>query len=242
MSGHSKWAQIKRQKGAADVKRGLVFTKLSNAITVAIRQGGGVADPNQNFRLRLAVDAARGANMPKENIERAIEKAAGKQGAMLDEVVYEGFGPLGISIIVEAATDNKNRTTSEVQNVFNKNGGNMGQMGSVAYQFKQIGRIIVEKNGKSIDDIFLLAADNGAEDVEEVGTEAFIYTDQINLNKLREVFLANKYQVKETELIRKPLSVIEIKENESSKVIDFLEKLEELDDVQKVYSNFDISA
>src|SRR5262249_22148975 len=130
MSGHSKWAQIKRQKGAADVKRGLTFTKLSNAVTVAIKQGGGVTDPNQNFRLRLAIDAARTANMPKENIERAIQKALGKQGASLEEVVYEGFGPNGISIMVEAATDNKNRTTSEVQNVFNKNGGNMGQMGS----------------------------------------------------------------------------------------------------------------
>src|SRR5258706_6034272 len=134
MSGHSKWAQIKRQKGVADVKRGLTFTKLANAIVVAVRQGGGVGDPNQNFRLRLAIESARTSNMPKDNIERAIEKAMGNKDSVLEETVYEGFGPHGISIIVEAATDNKNRTTSEVQNVFNKNGGNNWQIGSVAYQ------------------------------------------------------------------------------------------------------------
>lgn len=242
MSGHSKWAQIKRQKGKADVKRGLTFTKLGMAISVAVRQGGGIGDPNQNFRLRLAVDAARAANMPKENIERAIEKAMGKQGAAPEEVVYEGFGPSGISIIVEAATDNKNRTTSEVQNVFNKNGGNMGQMGSVAYQFKQMGQLIVEKNGKSIDDIFLLAADNGAEDVEEVGDEAFVYTDVAGLGKLRDIFSNNNYVIKEAELIRKPLNIIEVTEEDSTKIINLLDKLEQLDDVQKVYSNFDIKS
>jgi YebC/PmpR family DNA-binding regulatory protein len=242
MSGHSKWAQIKRQKGKADVKRGLTFTKLGMAIAVAVRQGGGVGDPNQNFRLRLAVDAARSANMPKENIERAIEKAMGKQGAAPEEVVYEGFGPFGISIIVEAATDNKNRTTSEVQNIFNKNGGNMGQMGSVSYQFKQMGRLILEKNGKSIDDIFLLAADSGAEDVEEVDDEAFVYVDGNSLGKLRDAFIQNKYTVKEAELIRKPLTLIEISESDSDRIISLLDKLEELDDVQKVYSNFEIKS
>src|SRR5690242_7790795 len=134
MSGHSKWAQIKRQKGANDAKRGATFTKLSNAISIAIRQGGGISDPSSNFKLRLAIDAAKGANMPKENIERAITRASGKDAAAMEEAVYEGFGPGGIAVIVEAATDNKNRTSAEVANIFNKNGGNMGQPGSVSYQ------------------------------------------------------------------------------------------------------------
>src|SRR5579883_2068871 len=167
MSGHSKWATIKRQKGANDAKRGVLFTKLSNAISVAVRQGGGVADPTQNFRLRLAVDAARNANMPKENIERAISRASGKDAKAFEEVVYEGFGPGGISVIIEAATDNKNRTTPEVKSIMEKNGGTMGQMGSVAYQFQLIGRITLQKGEKSLDDIFMEAAELGAQDVEE---------------------------------------------------------------------------
>src|SRR5258708_2782024 len=183
MSGHSKWATIKRQKGTNDEKRGAVFTKLSKAITIAVKQGGGIPDPNQNFKLRLAIDSARNANMPKDNIQRAIEHAAGKQADTLEEVVYEGFGPGGISIIVEAMTDNKNRTTSEIQNIFNKNGGNMAQMGAVAYQFQQLGRIIVAREGKSVDDIFLEAADAGALDVEEADNEVFIYTKPSDLAK-----------------------------------------------------------
>ncbi|HXS14882.1 MAG TPA: YebC/PmpR family DNA-binding transcriptional regulator, partial [Candidatus Saccharimonadales bacterium] len=158
MSGHSKWATIKRQKGANDAKRGALFTKLSKAISIAVTQGVGIGDPAQNFRLRLAVEAARAGNMPKENIERAIERAAGKDGVALEEVVYEVFGPGGVGMIVEAATDNKNRTTSEVANIFNKNGGNMGQPGSVSYQFKQIGQLIMDKKNRTLDDIFLEAA------------------------------------------------------------------------------------
>jgi len=240
MSGHSKWAQIKRQKGAKDAKRGLTFTKLSNAITIAVRQGGNIGDPDQNFRLRLAVDEARAANMPKENIHRAIERAAGKQETTLDEVVYEGFGPYGVSILVEAATDNKNRTTSEVKNIFEKNGGNMGQPGSVSYQFQQIGRIIAGKNEKSTDEIFLLAADSGAEDIEETGDELFIYAEPADLGRVREGIISKGINVIETELIRKPISTINISETDSEKVMQLLEKLEEHDDVQKVYSNFSV--
>ncbi|MDE2026038.1 MAG: YebC/PmpR family DNA-binding transcriptional regulator [Patescibacteria group bacterium] len=241
MSGHSKWAQIKRQKGTNDAKRGLAFTKLSAAITIAVKQGGGIGDPNQNFHLRLAVDAARAQNMPKENIERAIARAAGKDAASMEEAMYEGFGPNGVSIIVEAATDNKNRTTGDVNNVFNKNGGTMGQPGSVSYQFKQMGRIIVEKNGKTLDDIFLLAADAGAEDVEDVDNEVFVYTHPGSLNKVREALMAAGLTVKEVELMWKPLTIITVDAEETQqKVISLLDKLEELDDVQKVYSNFDI--
>ena len=176
MSGHSKWATIKRQKGANDVKRGQLFTKLSKAVAIAVVQGGGVADPESNFRLRLAVEAARAANMPKENIERAIQRASAKQDAHLEEIMYEGFGPGGFSVIVETFTDNKQRTVSEVKNIFNKNGGNMGAQGSVIYQFEKKGALTVEKSGKSLDEIFKLAAEAGAEDVEVADSEVLVYT------------------------------------------------------------------
>lgn len=241
MSGHSKWATIKRQKGATDAKRGVAFTKLSKAITIAVKQGGGIGDPSQNFRLRLAIDAARNANMPKDNIERAIQRAAGKAGeGNMDEVVYEGFGPTGVSIIVEAITDNKNRTTSEVKNTFDKNGGTIGQPGAVAYQFKQIGFIIIDKGEKEFDDILLEAADAGAEDVEEGSdNEAFIYTHPNDLAKVRGVLTEKGYTMKETEIVRKPLTPVTIAEADQAfpKITNLIDKLEALDDVQKVYSN-----
>lgn len=237
MSGHSKWATIKRQKGANDAKRGALFTKLSKAISIAVMAGGGVADPTQNFRLRLAVEAARASNMPKDNIERAIEKAAGKNGGVLEEVLYEGFGPNGVGIIVEAATDNKNRTTSEVANVFNKNGGNMGAMGSVSYQFKKMGQLIVEKGNKSFDDLFLEAADSGAEDVEDLGDEAYVYTQPGDLTHVKDSLVKKGITVKEMELLFKPTVTMEVDDTTGEKVMSLLEKLEELDDVQKTYSN-----
>lgn len=238
MSGHSKWAQIKRQKGAKDVKRGLTFTKLSNSIGIAVRQGGGIGDPEQNFRLRLAIEAARSENMPKENIERAIERALGKQGAALDETVYEGFGPHGIALIVEAATDNKNRTTSEVQSIFNKNGGIMGQPGSVSYQFKQMGRIVIQKKQYTIDDIFLISADAGAEDIVESENEIIIYTSTNTLSHVRQILSSKGFEITEMELTREPINTITIHDqNEIDKVMNLIEKLEELDDVQKVFSN-----
>lgn len=237
MSGHSKWATIKRQKGANDAKRGALFTKLSKAITIAVSAGGGVADPAQNFRLRLAVEAARGANMPKDTIERAIEKAAGKGGVVLEEVLYEGFGPGGVGIIVEAATDNKNRTTSEVQNVFNKNGGNMGAMGSVSYQFKKMGQLLVEKGSLSFDDLFLEAADAGAEDVAESDTMAYVYTQPGDLAKVRDGFAQKGITVREMELVWQPTITMTVDDATGEKVMNLLEKLEELDDVQKTYSN-----
>ncbi|HEX7042456.1 MAG TPA: YebC/PmpR family DNA-binding transcriptional regulator [Patescibacteria group bacterium] len=237
MSGHSKWATIKRQKGANDAKRGALFTKLSKAISIAVQQGGGIGDPAQNFRLRLAVEAARAGNMPKENIERAIERAISKSGEAIEEVVYEGFAPGGVGIIVEAATDNKNRTTSEVANIFNKNGGNMGQPGSVSYQFTKMGQIIVDKNGKSIDDIFLEAADAGAEDVEDSDMEAFIFTNPGDLAKVRDNLVGKGIGVKEMELIYKPNMTMDADDATSDKVMSLLEKLEDLDDVQKTYTN-----
>jgi YebC/PmpR family DNA-binding regulatory protein len=241
MSGHSKWATIKRQKGANDKKRGALFTKLSNAITVAVRQGGGVGDPESNFRLRLAVEAARTANMPKENIERAIERAAGKQANNLEEAVYEGFGPGGFSVIVEAFTDNKQRTVAEVKNVFSKNGGSLGAQGSVMYQFEQKGSIVVGKHGKSLDDVFLIAADAGAEDVEDSDDAVIIYTKPEDLAKVRSALLAAGLEITSAELLFKPtiLTPISAKED-AERALAFLEKLEDLDDVQRVFANFDI--
>src|SRR5579863_4152916 len=200
MSGHSKWATIKRQKGANDAKRGQLFTKLSKAITIAVRQGGGSPDSESNFRLRLAVEAARTANMPKENIERAIQRASGKQAETLEEAIYEGFGPGGFSVVVEAFTDNKLRTVSEVKNIFNKNGGSMGAQGSVMYQFEKKGVITVKKNGKSLDDIFLIAADSGVEDIEDAGDEVLLYTKHEEVTKIKDLLSQNDLNVKTFEL------------------------------------------
>ncbi len=242
MSGHSKWSTIKRQKGANDAKRGQLFTKLANVITIAVREGGGVSDPNSNPRLRLAIDTARGANMPKDNIDRAIQRAISKQAGEMEEVTYEGFGPGGFSIIVEAITDKKQRTTPEVKSKFDKMGGSMGTPGSVAYQFQQKGLITISPNGSSIDDIFLIVADSGAEDLEEVGSEVLIYTRPEDLAKVRDALIQNNMEVKNAEIIRKPVTIVEITDIETAqKAISFTEKLEELDDVQKVYANYEIA-
>lgn len=241
MSGHSKWSTIKRQKEVTDKKRGAAFTKLSMGITMAVRQGGGVASPDDNPRLRLAVEAARSANMPKENIERAIARAAGKDAKALEEVVYEGFGPGGFSIIVEAVTDNKQRTTPVVKSVFDKNGGTVGNPGSVSYQFVQKGQIVVTKNGKTLDDIYLLAADSGADDVEEAGDDVIIYTEPQDLAKVKDALTQQGLSVTSAELIRKPTLANTLSDKESAeRALHFVEIIEDLDDVQKVYANFDI--
>lgn len=238
MSGHSKWATIKRQKSLNDQKRGKTFTKLANAITIAVKQGGGIGDPNSNFRLRLAIDAARASNMPKENIERAIKRATeGKSGAF-EEVIYEGFAPGGVSVIIEAATDNSMRTTSEVKSVFNKAGASFGQPGSVSYQFKHIGRIIVKKGEKTFDEIFSLAADDGADDIEEVLDEVFIYTPLQSLTKIKDALSSAGLEIVEADLIRAPIIKVEVNEEDKlSKIENFVSTLEEMDDVQKVYTN-----
>lgn len=240
MSGHSKWATIKRQKGANDAKRGQLFTKLSKAISIAVGQGGS-PDPDSNFRLRLAIEAARAANMPKDNIDRAIARASGKQAETLEEATYEGFGPGGFSVVVEAFTDNKLRTVSEVKNIFNKNGGSMGAQGSVMYQFEKKGVITVAKEGQSIDDIFLIAADNGVEDIEEAGDEVLLYTKPEDVTKIKDALSQNSLNVKTFELVFRPVVINAIMDKDSAeKALSFIDKLESLDDVQKVYANFDI--
>ncbi|MBI2074885.1 MAG: YebC/PmpR family DNA-binding transcriptional regulator [Candidatus Levybacteria bacterium] len=242
MSGHSKWAQIKRQKGATDAKRGQAFTKLANAITVAVRESGGISDPAQNFKLRLLVEKARAVNMPKENIERAIQRASGKQaGEGVAEITYEGFGPGKVALMVDAVTDNKQRTTSEVKNILDKNGAVLATPGAVSYQFVQKGLITVKKNGQNADDIFLLAADAGAEDIEEVGDEILVYTKPDQLSKVKEG-LTKSLNIVDAELTRKPMVTVSITNKEiASKILTLMERLESLDDVQKVYANFDIT-
>ncbi|MEX2012916.1 MAG: YebC/PmpR family DNA-binding transcriptional regulator [Candidatus Levyibacteriota bacterium] len=238
MSGHSKWATIKRQKGVADIKKGQVFTKLAKAIIIAVKQGGGIIDPSQNFKLRLAIDKAQEANMPKENIQRAIEKAAGLKEGDMEEIIYEGFAPHGVSVIVEAVTDNSQRTTAEVKSVFNKGGGSFGQPGSVAYQFSQMGRVTVKKDGKSLDDIFLLAADSGAEDIEEDNDEVIILTSADKLSDVRSKLTESGLNIIEASLVRVPINNMPVESPENvSKINNFIGALEALDDVQKVYSN-----
>lgn len=239
MSGHSKWAQIKRQKGVADVKRGLTFTKIANAITIAVRQGGGVTDPSGNFRLRLAIDKARTVNMPKENIQRAIERALGKLAGELEEVVYEGFGPFGTAVIVEVATDNKQRTLPEIKNIFDKIGGSLGQPGTVSYLFCQMGMMVVEKGSKSFDEILSIAVDVGANDLEDAGNEVVVYTQTADLAKVRNLFESSDFNITSAELVRKPTAAIKVTNEQIQKIRAFVNKLEELGDVQKVYTNIE---
>jgi YebC/PmpR family DNA-binding regulatory protein len=238
MSGHSKWAQIKRQKGVADVKKGKAFTKLANAIIIAVKQGGGIGDPNQNFRLRLAIDAAKTVNMPKENIERAIKRAAGREMGDLQEITYEGFAPGGVAVMVETATDNSARTTSQVKNIFTKAGANFGQPGTVSYLFKHVGQIVAEKGNRDMDEMLSVALENGAEDIEEVGDEVLIYSAINDLAKLREGLISKGMVIKEAGLARIPISTVEVSDQEIlGKIISFLDSIEDLEDVQKVYSN-----
>lgn len=237
MSGHSKWSTIKRQKGAADAKRGLTFTKLGNAITIAVRQGGGIGDPNQNFKLRLAVEAARTANMPKENIERAIVRAAGKGEGSLTEITYEGFAPGGVAVMVEAATDNTQRTTSVVKSIFSKAGASFGQPGSVSYQFKSIGEIVLKKDSKSFDDIFEDSVEAGAEDLEELGESVVVYSQPQNLSKLKDSLVNKGYEVERADLSLKPITTVEVRDETVEKLHNFVSSLEELDDVLKVHTN-----
>ena len=241
MSGHSKWLTIKRQKGAADAARGQIFTKLSNAITIAVKQSGGISDPESNFKLRLAIDRARSANMPKENIERAIARAGIAAAGQMDEVLYEGFAPGGVALIIEAVTDNKNRTISEIKNILEKGGGSLGTPGAVSYQFAQKGLITINKNNMSLDDIFNLAVGAGVEDIEEAGSQVLFYTDSQQLKRVKDAVLEQGLSVTDAELIKKPVTTLLVDHRETAdKVLSLIEKIEALDDVQKVYSNLEI--
>lgn len=245
MSGHSKWSTIKRAKGAADIKRGLTFTKVANAITIAVKLGGS-GDPESNPRLRMVMDEAKAVNMPKENVQRAIDRGLGKvAGQTLEEVVFEGFGPSKVAFLVEGVTDNKLRTLQEVKNIFDKNGGSLVQAGAVSYMFERKGEIRVKGKGKSMEEEMLELIDLGVEDVEdfqEGGIQGYlVYTGSPELNTMSIKLTQAGYGVEQAEIVYKPNIVVEIKNKEAAqKVLDFVQKLEGLDDVQKVYSNFDI--
>ncbi len=238
MSGHSKWSTIKRQKEAADVKRGKIFSKLAKAITIAAREG---TDANTNFRLRLEIERAKQVNMPKENIKRAIDKAKGVGGeGQLVEVVYEGFGPEGIAVIAEAATDNRNRTTAEIKKIFERGGGSLGGPGSVGYQFKPMGLITVQKGAKPNEQI-LEIIDLGVEEVEEATDVLEVYVQSQNLVKVREKLNQGGFKILSVELVKQPGNEVQIGDSEKAvRVLKFMDKLQEHDDVQKIYANFDI--
>lgn len=239
MSGHSKWSTIKRQKGAQDQKRGQIFTKLSSAITLAVRQGGGIGDPAQNFRLRLAVESAKAANVPKENIDRAIKRAEGKDAERFEEVIYEGFAPFGVSLVVEAATDNSARTTAEIKSFFSKEGGTFARPGAVSYLFKPVGEIVLPAT-YDFDRVFAAAAEAEAEDVEGKDAGIVVETSIENLANVKRKLEDAGLIPESTEITRKAISKVRLGNEETEKVLRFIEKLEEKDDVQKIYSNIDI--
>lgn len=239
MSGHSKWANIKRQKGVADAKRGQVFTKLAREIIVAVRQGGTNSD--SNFQLRLAVQKARDNNMPSDNIERAIKRGSGEAGAaVLAEVKFEGYGPSGIAVVVETLTDNRNRTVQDVRRLFTRHGGNLGESGCVSWLFKSRGVITVEGNASDAEEIALRAIDAGAEDVRTEKGYVEIYTQPQDLEKVRKV-IEEKEHVVSAELSLTPNTTMLLEESKAVQALNFLDQLEALDDVQRVFSNLDFS-
>ncbi|NJM06198.1 YebC/PmpR family DNA-binding transcriptional regulator [Candidatus Gracilibacteria bacterium] len=243
MSGHSKWHTIRRSKGVVDQRRGQLFTKLARDIAIAVKDGGG-GDPEMNFRLRLAVDKARGNNMPNDSIQRAIERGLGKGNeAALEEIYYEGYGPGGIALMIEAATDNRNRTNSEVRSTINKAGGNPGEPGSVSWMFELKGLISIDLSGTKLDsdEVTLLAIDAGADDVEAHDDDLEVYTDWTGLNTVRQALLDQGVPVTGAEKTMRPKTLVQPDEKEALAVLRLVEKLEDLDDVQKVYTNLDIT-
>jgi len=241
MSGHSKWSQIKRQKGANDAKRGALFTKLAREIITAARQGGG--DQDANYRLRMAVDTAKSASMPAENIKRAIERATGSgaDAEQYEEVTYEGLGPANVAVVVAAMTDNRNRTASEIRSVFSKSGGSLS---TVAWQFEQKGIISLLLNGRDPDEVTLAAIDAGAADVSPPDAGAIsVTTEPADLELVRRTLAEGGFEADSAELSMEPTTKVEIADEKTAKqVLLFMEKLEDLDDVQNVYANFDIPA
>lgn len=238
MSGHSKWASIKHQKGVKDARRGASFTKYANLISVAARSG---ADPTTNFKLRLAVDSARKSGVPNANIDRAIKRGSGQDGGgTFEEVLYEGYGQGGVAIMVETATDNRNRTASDVRSTFSKHGGNLGTSGSVAYQFEQRG--VIEIPVKDVDTATMDAIEAGADDVEEGDTTLIVYTKPAELDAVRKALVEQKYEPERAELSFEPATTIAVTdETTARKLMKLIDALEELDDVTNTYANFDIA-
>ncbi|NLG26679.1 MAG: YebC/PmpR family DNA-binding transcriptional regulator [Chloroflexi bacterium] len=241
MSGHSKWATIKRSKGVADTKRGALFTKLGHEIAIAAREGG--SDPDSNFRLRLVLDKARQANMPKDNVERAIARGAGelKGSEALQEAIFEGYGPGGSAIMLQTLSDNRNRTVSEVRRAFERHGGNLGSDGSVAWMFSRRGQITVDVEGLDPDDVAMVAIDAGAEDVDVEDNTLQIYTDPKDLKPVQEALVKGKFQVIESQLAWIPQNLMPLDEKDTVQTLKLVDALDELDDVTEVYNNIEIT-
>ncbi|MCC6175143.1 MAG: YebC/PmpR family DNA-binding transcriptional regulator [Chloroflexi bacterium] len=240
MSGHSKWSQIKRQKGAADARRGQLFTKLGREISVAAREGGPDADGNP--RLRLAVQRAREANMPMDTIDRAIKRGGGSgDAAALEEIVYEGYGPSGAAILIEAVTDNRNRTAAEIRNAFTRGGGSLGAAGCVAWLFDSRGVIDIESNGGDPEEVALKAIDAGADDFRVDDRAIEIYTDPTSLESVRTALEDQSIKVTSAETAMVPKTMLALEPKEAIAVVKLMERLEDLEDVQRVYTNLELS-
>jgi len=235
MSGHSKWSTIKRQKGAKDAARGAVFTKIGNAIAIAARSG---TDPDTNFALRLAIDQAKAANMPSANIQRAIDRVKDKSAAQLQEILYEGYGPGGVAILVECATDNINRTYPEVRLAFSKHGGNIAEKGAVAFQFEHKGMIRIKGTG---DDVMMQALEAGADDVQDEDGESVIYTANSDLAKVRDLLKDAGLEITAAELTYVPTTTVEVSDGPTAgKIMRLMDALDDCDDVVNTHVNFDI--
>ncbi len=240
MSGHSKWSQIKRQKGVNDVRRGALFTKLGREMTVAARDGGG--DPNSNFRLRLAIQKARESNMPADTIDRAIKRGTGGgDGAVLEEITYEGYGSGGTAILVDAMTDNRNRAAAEIRAAFTKYGGSLGESGCVSWLFDSKGVIAVDVGKQDPDELALIAIDAGAEDVNVEDGSVEIYTEPAELEKVRRTLEASKVAIVSAEVDMVPKTTVQLDSKGTISVMKLIERLEDLEDVQRVYSNIEVS-
>ncbi len=240
MAGHSKWAQIKRKKAAQDQKRGKVFTKLIREIMIAARLGGG--NPENNPRLRAAIAAAKAENMPKENIERAIKKGIGElEGSRLEEVVYEGYGPGGVAVLIEAMTDNRNRTTAEIRHIFARVGGNLGATGCVSWLFHKKGIISVKKGEVPEERLMEVATEAGAEDIKEGESDYEILTAPEDFEKVLEALKAANIPYQSAEITMYPQTTVKLEGKEAEQMLKLMELLEDHDDVQRVYANFDIS-
>jgi YebC/PmpR family DNA-binding regulatory protein len=239
MSGHSKWSSIKHKKGAADAKRGKLFTKLARAITVAARDGGG--DPEGNSALATAIQKAREASMPKDNIQRAIDRGSGvgADAAAIESILFEGYGPGGVAVLVEALTDNRNRASADIRHAFSKHNGSLGEPGSVAYLFEKRGVVAVDGSRYGEDDL-IGAIDAGAEDVREEGETLRVICEPGDLSAVREALEAGEVEIQAAEVVMEPKSAVEVKGNEAKSLLGLIEELEEHDDVNEVHANFDI--
>jgi YebC/PmpR family DNA-binding regulatory protein len=240
MSGHSKWHTIKHKKGALDAKRGKIFTKMIKEITVATRTGGS-GDVDSNARLRKAVSDAKAQNMPNDTIDRAIKRGMGEgEGANYDEVTYEGYGPAGVAVMVEAMTDNRNRTVAEIRHIFSKNGGNMGESGSVGWMFDKKGYIVIDKAARSEDELFEIAIDAGADDVADEGDVWEILTAPENFDAVNEAIKKAGITPQAAEISMIPQNYIHLEGADAAQMMKLYDALDDNDDVQKVYANFDI--